>query len=46
MRSGAWLTAEVTSEIVFHTPLEAIWDRTLRGLGIDPSMLVAGGGVH
>jgi putative transcriptional regulator len=46
MRSGAWLTAEVTSDIVFHTPLDAIWDRTLRSLGIDPSMLVAGGGVH
>lgn len=46
MRSGAWLTAEVTPDIVFHTPLESIWDRTLRGLGIDPSMLVAGGGVH
>ncbi|HSD09431.1 MAG TPA: YqgE/AlgH family protein [Candidatus Binatia bacterium] len=46
MRSGAWLTAEVTPDIVFRTPLESIWDRTLRGLGIDPSMLVAGGGVH
>jgi putative transcriptional regulator len=46
MRSGAWLTAEVTPELIFHTPLEAIWERTLRGLGIDPTMLVAGGGVH
>jgi putative transcriptional regulator len=46
MRTGAWLTAEVTPEILFHTPLDEIWERTLRGLGIDPTMLVAGGGVH
>lgn len=46
MRSGAWLTADVTSQLAFHTPLESMWKRSLRGLGIDPSMLVAGGGMH
>lgn len=46
MRSGAWLTTDVTADLVFHTPLETIWEKSLRGLGIDPSMLVAGPGVH
>ena len=46
MRTGAWLTAEVAPELIFRTPLEDVWGKTLRGLGIDPSMLVAGGGVH
>lgn len=46
MLAGAWLTAEVTSDIVFRTALDSMWDITLRGLGIDPRMLVAGGGVH
>jgi putative transcriptional regulator len=46
MRSGAWLTVRAAPDLVFHMPLESSWERTLRGLGIDPSMLVAGSGVH
>ncbi len=46
MRGGAWLTADVGPDIVFKTPLEDIWERTLRGIGIDPTMLVVGGGMH
>jgi putative transcriptional regulator len=46
MRGGAWLTTEVTTDLVFHTPLDAMWERSLRGIGVDPTMLVAGGGVH
>ena len=46
MRGGAWLSAEVAPDLVFHTPLEHVWEKSLRGLGIDPSMLVLGGGVH
>jgi putative transcriptional regulator len=44
--AGAWLTTEATPELVFQTPLEAMWEKALRGLGIDPAMLVAGGGMH
>jgi putative transcriptional regulator len=44
MRSGAWLTTDVTPELVFRTPLETVWEESLRGLGIDPSMLVVGDG--
>jgi putative transcriptional regulator len=46
MVSGAWLTSDVTPELVFRTPLEQIWERALRRIGVDPAMLVAGGGVH
>jgi putative transcriptional regulator len=46
MRGGAWLAADVSPDLVFKTPLDEIWSKTLRALGIDPSMLVTGGGVH
>jgi putative transcriptional regulator len=46
MRDGAWLTVGVESDIVFRTPLEDMWEHTVRRLGIDPAMLVLGGGVH
>lgn len=46
MLAGAWLTAEVSPDIVFRTPLDSMWANSLRGLGIDPTMLVVGGGVH
>jgi putative transcriptional regulator len=44
--SGAWLTTDVTPALVFQTPLEEMWERALRRIGIDPAMLVAGGGMH
>jgi putative transcriptional regulator len=46
MLAGAWLTTEVTPDIVFRTPMDAMWENSLRGIGIDPTMLVIGGGVH
>ncbi|MGH7820744.1 MAG: YqgE/AlgH family protein [Candidatus Binatia bacterium] len=44
--SGAWLTTDVTPDLVFQTPLEDIWAASLRRIGVDPAMLVAGTGVH
>ena len=46
MIAGAWLTCEVTTELVFQTPIEEMWEKSLRGFGIDPTMLVHGGGIH
>ncbi|MGH7896840.1 MAG: YqgE/AlgH family protein, partial [Candidatus Binatia bacterium] len=46
MRNGAWLTTEVASDLVFRTALDEVWEKSLRGLGVDPAMLVLGGGVH
>ena len=45
--SGAWLTTAVTPELIFRTPVEEMWERSLRQLGIDPAMLVTtSGGLH
>ena len=44
--SGAWLTTTASPDLVFRTPVEEMWERALRQIGIDPAMLVAGGGVH
>jgi putative transcriptional regulator len=46
LAQGAWLTADVTPELVFDTPPERMWDAALRSLGIEPSSLVPGVGVH
>ena len=43
---GAWLTADVTPELVFDTPAERMWDKALRSLGVEPGSLVPGFGVH
>jgi putative transcriptional regulator len=44
--SGAWLTTDATADLVFETPLDDIWGKSLRNIGVDPAMLVVGGGVH
>ena len=46
LAQGAWLTADVTPELVFDTPPERMWDVALRSLGIEPGALVPGAGVH
>ena len=43
---GAWLAAEATPELVFSSPVTKMWDRAVRGLGIDPGSLVPTSGVH
>jgi putative transcriptional regulator len=46
LAQGAWLTADVTPELVFDTPAERMWDVALRSLGVEPGSLVPGFGVH
>lgn len=46
LAQGAWLTADVTPELVFDTPAERMWDQALRSLGVEPGSLVPGSGVH
>ncbi|MCB9544993.1 MAG: YqgE/AlgH family protein [Myxococcales bacterium] len=36
MASGSWIQAPVSPALVFEWAPEAIWDRALAGLGIDP----------
>ncbi|QUJ78031.1 YqgE/AlgH family protein [Sulfitobacter albidus] len=36
---NAWLTAPVSTALVFDTPTEALWDAALAAIGIDPVSL-------
>ncbi|MEZ4466002.1 MAG: YqgE/AlgH family protein [bacterium] len=41
MASGSWIQAPVSAALVFEWPPEAIWDRALAALGIDPLHLAS-----
>jgi putative transcriptional regulator len=42
----AWLTAEPDPDLVFETPPDQMWERAIRGLGVDPMALQVGAGVQ
>lgn len=42
--AGAWITSETSAEMVFEWPVDEVWSRALRWMGIDPAHLVEGGG--
>jgi putative transcriptional regulator len=46
LAQSAWLTADVSRELLFATPVEEMWEAAIRSLGIDPFALQMGGGVH
>lgn len=46
MSAGAWLVAPATAEAVFSTADDALYDQTLRGLGIEPGQLVHSNAVN
>ncbi len=46
LTQGAWVTVPIDPNMVFETPPEALWDRVLRSLGIDPATLIATPGIH
>ncbi len=46
LAASAWLTAEVTADLIFRTDPEQMWQTAIRSLGIDPYSLQMGGGVH
>jgi len=41
---GGWLTGKVSTERIFDTPAERVWDAAIRDLGFDPAFLVPSGG--
>jgi putative transcriptional regulator len=43
---GAWLSAPVSSEVVFEVPPEDMWEHVVRSLGIEPATLVPSRGIH
>ncbi|MFL5319772.1 MAG: YqgE/AlgH family protein [Myxococcaceae bacterium] len=41
---GAWLFAEASPDYALTNEPKQLWDTVLRGMGVDPSMIVAGQG--
>jgi putative transcriptional regulator len=46
LAASAWLTADVSKDLVFRTDPERMWETAIRSLGIDPYALQMGSGVH
>ncbi len=46
LAASAWLNADVDLDIVFDTQSSMMWEKAIRRLGADPSMLQMGHGVH
>lgn len=44
--AGSWLFAEASAHAVLGQDPAKLWDATLRGLGVDPAMLVMGKGMN
>jgi putative AlgH/UPF0301 family transcriptional regulator len=38
------LTAKASTERIFDTPIEKVWDAAIRDLGFDPAFLMPAGG--
>ena len=46
LAEGAWLMAPLARTHVFETAADAMWERVVRGLGVDPAALVSTRGIH
>jgi putative transcriptional regulator len=46
LTGSAWLTAPTDADLVFATPPEQMWERAIRGLGVDPMALTVAAGVQ
>lgn len=46
MTQGAWLVAPPNTELVFDVSPDDVWDRAVRGLGIEPASLVSTQGLQ
>lgn len=44
--AGSWLFTEATAESVLEVEPGKLWETTLRGMGVDPAMLVMGRGMN
>jgi putative transcriptional regulator len=44
--ASAWLTTDTNPGLVFETPPEQMWERAIRGLGVDPMALQLGPGIQ
>ncbi|HVB37693.1 MAG TPA: YqgE/AlgH family protein [Vicinamibacterales bacterium] len=46
LKASAWLTSDVTLDLVFETPPARMWEAAIRRLGADPGALHISHGVH
>lgn len=46
LAQSAWLTAPADADLVFTTPADEMWERAIRGLGIDPMALAPAPGIQ
>ena len=46
LTASAWLTAPTEPSLVFETPPAEMWERAIRGLGVDPMALQLGAGIQ
>ena len=46
LAASAWLTVPLDIDLVFRTPSELMWETAIRRLGINPTALAMGPGVH
>jgi putative transcriptional regulator len=46
LAASSWLMAPLEADLVFGTPVNEIWEKTIRRLGADPSALQTSSGVH
>jgi putative transcriptional regulator len=46
MATGSWLFSEATAKAILESNPAQLWDETLRGMGVDPAMLMVGRGMH
>lgn len=46
LAQGAWLSAPVSSRVVFEVEPQAMWSHVLHELGVEPAALVPSRGVH
>ncbi len=44
--AGAWLFSEARANATLEGNPDQMWDATLRDMGVDPAMIVAGGGIQ
>lgn len=46
LAQGSWLFTEAAAPSILDGDPDELWAATLKGMGVDPAMIVAGGGIH
>ncbi len=46
LAASAWLAVPINSDLLFEAPSDDVWELAIRQLGVDPSALAMGPGVH